>query len=101
MRHFIGMVLLFCGMAIAANEPMTLVYKTSSPNAIITLPLRGAVVNVAIDWGDGSSLETMSVQGNATHTYSTANTYNVKITGTLQQFGDPNKGINRSLKKSL
>ena len=46
-------------------------------------------MNVFIDWGDGSAPEKVTAVGLKEHTYATAGTYIVKITGSLTGFGDP------------
>jgi len=60
---------------------------TVTAGAAIGLPLYGTV-NVSIDWGDGSSAETVNAVGFIYHTYTNAGTYAVKISGTLTHFGD-------------
>jgi surface protein len=52
----------------------------------ITLPLSGTV-NVNVNWGDGSEIETFTTTGNKNHTYINSGTYTVSISGTLTRFG--------------
>ncbi len=77
--------------------PLMLTYIIPSANYTIGLPLYGSPMNVVVDWGDGSSAESFTTTGEKTHSYSTAGTYTVKITGTLKTFGDfnasPSPGI--------
>ena len=40
-------------------------------------------LNIDVDWGDGSAIENITVNTNAIHTYSTAGTYTIKVTGSL------------------
>ncbi len=60
-------------------------WKTTNTNQSITIPVDTSEASYfyVVDWGDGTSLEVVSeVAGdipNATHTYSTAGTYTVKI----------------------
>ena len=71
---------------VSIAQPMILEYNTAlGSNNTITLPLYGAV-NVSIDWGDGST-ETVTTAGNYDHTYASTGTYNVHISGNLEQFG--------------
>ena len=47
----------------------------------------GGVYNFTVDWGDGSSIETITeiTSGSPkTHTYSTSGSYDVSITGTME-----------------
>ena len=54
---------------------------TSGPNAI-TIPTKsGLIYNYNVDWGDGT--KSTGLTTNTIHTYSTAGTYTVKITGTF------------------
>ena len=58
-------------------------WKTDNPGASddnqITLPLGGGDYDFTVDWGDGNS--DSNVTGDITHTYATAGTYTVSITG--------------------
>ncbi len=61
-------------------------WKTNNPgvsaNNQITIPtFSGATYNYNVDWGDGET--DTGVTGNITHTYATAGTYTVKISGTF------------------
>ena len=54
-----------------------------------TLPLRsGKTYNMTVDWGDGTPTSTVTAynDANATHTYATAGTFQISITGTCQAF---------------
>jgi surface protein len=58
---------------------------TAAPNETFTLPLTATgTYNFEVSWGDGTS-DTITVynQAEATHTYATAGTYEIKITGTI------------------
>jgi hypothetical protein len=70
--------------AYAPDEFVT-TWKTDNPGASnddqITIPTTGAGYNYSVDWGDGNT--TTSETGDATHTYASAGTYIVKITGTF------------------
>lgn len=82
----VWMIGLAAAVAIPAI-PMTLVFNTSGASTnTVTLPLRGTV-NVTIDWGDGGSVETATTSGNLSHTYASAGTYTVSISGSLSAYG--------------
>ena len=51
----------------------------------ITLPTNGDV-NMTVDWGDGSTVQTVT-SDYPVHTYATTGTYTVTITGTFDQWG--------------
>lgn len=40
-------------------------------------------LNMNVDWGDGSPIENITVHTNAIHTYSTAGTYTISVTGSI------------------
>jgi len=79
-------------------------WQTTTPSETITLPLVAAGnYNFTVDWGDGNT-DTITAynQAEVTHTYATANTYDVQITGTIEgwQFnnaGDKDKITNISI----
>ena len=52
----------------------------------IVLPFYG-YVNVTVNWGDGN-IEYFTNEGNVEHVYKYHNIYNIKIYGTLDQFGN-------------
>jgi len=69
-------------------------WQTTTPSETITLPLiAGGNYNFDVDWGDGSS-DTITAynQAEVTHTYATANTYDVQITGTIEGWQFNNAG---------
>jgi surface protein len=68
------------------SVPMKLKFITSSDGRSIKLPLYGSV-NCTVDWGDGSSPENYTTAGLKSHTFITAGTYIVSISGSLGQFG--------------
>src|SRR5690606_29347006 len=56
------------------------VWQTTASNETVTIPTHPSETYLYnVDWGDGSS--DTNVSGDATHTYTTAGTYTVKITG--------------------
>ena len=76
-----------------SDERLITVWRTTSPDEIITLwggnttvaptAKLNDIYNYEVDWGDGSTETVVGVR-NKTHTYTTAGDYEVKITG---QFG--------------
>jgi len=69
------------------SYPMVLQFKTDlSAGTTVTLPLAGTV-NVTVDWGDGTAVESFTTSGNKDHTYATDGTYTVSIDGSLTAFG--------------
>ena len=71
---------------------MTLEFNTNlSDGTTITLPLRGTLTAVYIDWGDGAGPQgPYTTAQDYENTYSSEGTYTVSITGTLTQFGKGN-----------
>ncbi|MEM7297555.1 MAG: BspA family leucine-rich repeat surface protein, partial [Bacteroidota bacterium] len=63
--------------------PFVTTWKTdntgTSGDTEITIPTTGTGYNYTVDWGDGNS--DMNVAGDITHTYSSAGTYTVSISG--------------------
>ncbi len=68
--------------------PMELVFTTTDASQSIELPLYGTVT-CTVDWGDGSDTEDFDTEGNYPHTFATAGTYTVTISGSLEIFGYP------------
>ena len=71
---------------------------SSSSNQIKLPILNGGNYNFTVDWGDGSTVDTITAwnQAEATHTYSVAGTYSVIIQGVIEGWtfngiGDRNK----------
>ena len=65
---------------------MTLEFLTTAASQAVLIPLQTAV-NVSIDWGDGSAVEVFTM-ANPTHTYATAGTYTVTVSGSAGQLGN-------------
>ena len=68
---------------------MRLVFDTTLGTNEIDLPLDGTV-DVTVDWGDGSPIESFTEPGQPTHTYATAGTYTVTISGLLTAYSYTN-----------
>jgi hypothetical protein len=80
---------------LVSDNDMILVYEIPSPNTPIELAIQAnstwfsAGQAVVINWGDGSAKETVSDTGGSTyigHTYTTAGTYVVKVSGTMKAY---------------
>ncbi len=55
------------------------IWETTSPNESITVPTTGAGYDYTIDWGDGT-VESLTT-GNPTHTFASAGTHTISISG--------------------
>ena len=71
----------------SASDSKTMVTEWTIPNANteVILPIQGEGINVTINWGDGTT--TQITNEFPTHTYTTAGTYDVTMTGTCPVFG--------------
>jgi surface protein len=66
--------------AIENNNYFITRWTTTTPNAVVTIPTySGDTYNYDVDWGDGNV--NTGETGDATHTYTTAGTYTVSISG--------------------
>jgi surface protein len=66
-------------------------WKTTTSNETVTLPYTtNGIYTGIIDWGDGST--SVNNYNNRTHTYTTAGTYIITITGRLRIFRFANSG---------
>ena len=70
----------------ALSAQMVLEFDIATPGTQIHLPLYGTV-NVRVDWGDGSPIQTVVTQGPVSYTYFTPGVKTVTITGALSRFG--------------
>ncbi|MCF8294852.1 MAG: BspA family leucine-rich repeat surface protein [Bacteroidales bacterium] len=68
------------------TQPMILEFTTTAAGQAISLPLFGTV-DCYINWDDGN-LETVLTAGLKYHTYASAGTYQVEISGNLTHFGN-------------
>ncbi len=68
------------------DVPLQLVFTTTAASQTVKIPLDGTV-DVIIDWGDGSTPDTITSAGSTSHVYATAGTDTVSITGTLTGLG--------------
>lgn len=99
----ITLVLLFLS-ANLFSQSFTSIWNTnntetgSSPNNQITIPTNPAYTtyNYDVDWGDGNT--DTGVMGNITHTYATAGSYTISISGTFPSIYFNDENANDKLK---
>ncbi|MGB0521971.1 MAG: BspA family leucine-rich repeat surface protein [Flammeovirgaceae bacterium] len=73
------------------NKEFITTWRTTSANESITIPtFSGETYNYHVDWGDGNTSATQT--GDATHTYTSAGTYMVTITGEFPRIYFNNAG---------
>ncbi|WP_158655305.1 BspA family leucine-rich repeat surface protein [Flavivirga eckloniae] len=74
-----------------SQVPFITTWKTTSANESITIPTAlGETYNYTVNWGDGET--TTNHKGNTTHSYTTAGTYTVSITGDFPRIYFNNTG---------
>ena len=64
-------------------------WRIPSANTTIKLPVQshgGNSLNITVDWGDGSAVQTVTTNF-PTHTYTTAGTYDITVSGTCPAWG--------------
>lgn len=74
--------------------------STWTATSTMTLPLTpGGIYNMTVDWGDGTSIDTITAWNASakTHTYTSAGNYDVKIRGTIKGFSFNNLGDKEKL----
>jgi len=70
------------GCAVTMDATFSLIeITTTTASESFTFPATGTV-DVSVDWGDGSAVETFTTTP-ISHTYTTADTYTVKISGSI------------------
>ncbi len=81
------------GGAAPVNPDFVTTWNVASDGEVVTLPLEsGGTFSGTIDWGDGGATSTLSY-ANRQHTYATAGTYTITISGdTLQGWAFKNTG---------
>ncbi|MGB0524502.1 MAG: BspA family leucine-rich repeat surface protein [Flammeovirgaceae bacterium] len=85
----LGLLLCFTLNVSAQNEFIT-TWRTTTASELITVPTTGTGYHYDIDWGDGT-IET-GLTGSASHTYTSAGTYTVKISGDFPRIYFNNSG---------
>jgi surface protein len=80
-------------------------WETTSSSEQVTLPFSSSgSIDFTIDWGDGSSIDTVTAYdddlggGGIDHTYLTADTYTITMTGTIRGFRMANAGDKTKIK---
>ena len=71
----------------AAQDFVMTIDATLSDDNTVVLPLHGTF-NVTVNWGDGTSVETFTSDGDTSpsHTYENEGTYTIHISGALERF---------------
>ena len=97
MRLGLGLNLSLGSSGGAADKDMVLVYAITSPSTNIQLAIQANATwfdtgqSVSINWGDGSAAETVSATSPQTgyvgHTYTSAGTYTIIISGNMKMYG--------------
>ena len=77
----ISVGLLIISSAAFAQEEFITTWQTTSDNETITLPASGLGHDYTVDWGDGVIEDNQTTS--TTHTYATAGTYTVKVSGSF------------------
>ncbi len=94
-KYWYGLIALICMATFlpiyplkAAQQalPMELVFNITTPSTTIELPLYGAV-DVTVNWGDDTTPENFTSEGDKSHTYANIGEYTVSISGFMEQFG--------------
>jgi hypothetical protein len=88
------------GLRLQADSNFVSTWETTTPSETITLPLRsGYNYNATVDWGDGSSSAiTSDTDPDRIHTYTTAGTYTVRISGVFETIYFANGGDKLKIK---
>ena len=73
------------GSGIPATSMVT-EWTIPADNTEIKLPVQGTGLNITVDWGDGSAEQTVTTAF-PTHTYATAGTYEIIVSGTCPVWG--------------
>ena len=77
------------------------VWKVSTDDSTLFFPGgSGDTCNYTIDWGDGSTDSYTSCEEYHSHTYASAGTYNIKVTGTINKWSCQ-KFVNANLDPSI
>jgi len=76
---FVAGLLLFSALGVNAQGEFITTWRTTAANESITIPTTGGGYNYSVDWGDGNT--SIGQTGNATHSYTVAGDYQVKISG--------------------
>ena len=77
-KAYLGSTQVFGGGAV--NNAFELTVETTAANESFLLPMQ-SVTSIDVDWGDGT-VDTGITTDNPTHTYATAGTHSISVTGT-------------------
>ncbi|MFZ6010985.1 MAG: BspA family leucine-rich repeat surface protein, partial [Bacteroidota bacterium] len=79
----IAALFIVCSSAsVQSQNPFITTWQVAASDLTITIPTNpGLTYDYNVDWGDGNN--SANVTGNISHTYSSANTYTVSISGTF------------------
>jgi hypothetical protein len=86
----------------SSNEFWNVNIQTTAPNQTFGININGTSLNIIVDWGDGSPIQTFTSAGEKSKTYSNAGDYIIKIKGSFgpegpnifSTFGIINLGLN-------
>ncbi|MBC6410081.1 MAG: BspA family leucine-rich repeat surface protein [Ekhidna sp.] len=79
-----ALLLTFFGQAQAPPKPFITTWQTTSANETVTIPtVDGETYNYNVKWGDGSDITTHTNATPPSHTYTSADTYTITISGTF------------------
>ena len=70
-------------------------WRVGASDLDITIPTTGDGYNYSVDWGDGTSISTAQT-GTASHTYTAANDYEVRISGSFPRIYFNNTSVDRT-----
>lgn len=90
-NSYLLIVLTFTIAGLFGQNPFITTWQTSTDNESITIPTySGETYNYNVNWGDGTNTSCHS--GDATHTYTTAGTFQVSISGDFPRIYFNNMG---------
>lgn len=89
MFMLVTLFMMLSQISYAATSDMITEWTIPSANTTIKLPVQshgGNSLNITVDWGDGSAVQTVTTNF-PTHTYTTAGTYDITVSGTCPAWG--------------
>ncbi|MCV9388879.1 BspA family leucine-rich repeat surface protein [Reichenbachiella ulvae] len=94
LRLLLALMLLTSYSTQAQDRPFITTWETTESNESITIPTARSGYSYTVDWGDGSTDETVYTRG-ATHSYEDAGIYTVSITGDFPRIYFNDRGSNK------
>ncbi len=79
MKNILLLVIVSVAFGVSAQNEFITTWQTTTDSESITIPTTGTGYNYTVNWGDGNTESGFT--GDADHTYTTAGTYTVAITG--------------------